>query len=92
MAEQKRGWIQPGISVGNVIVLVSMLVSVAVGWARLESGLAEHNRRIQELEQADKSLMNDRMDEARDLANMKTDLRWIRVTLERLERDWKSRE
>lgn len=92
MAEPRRGWIQPGISVGNVLVLISMFVSVAVGWARLESGLAEHNRRIQELEAADKSLVSERMREARDMADVRADMRWIRSTLERLERDLKGRK
>ncbi|MEP1576247.1 hypothetical protein [Roseibium album] len=92
MAEQKRPWIQPGISVGNVIVLGAMLVSIAIGWARLESGLADHDRRIEELEASDKALVKDRMVEARDLADMRADMRWIRDTLVRLEREWKARE
>ena len=92
MAEQRRGWIQPGISVGNLLVLGAMIVSIAIGWARLESGLADHNRRIRELEQADKLLVSERMREARYMADMKADMRWIRVTLERLERDLKRGE
>lgn len=44
------------------------------------------------LEGTDKSLMNERIKKARDVADMKADMRWIRVTLERLEREWKSRE
>ena len=76
MAEQKRSWIQPDISVGNLLVPGEMIVSIAIGWARLESGLADHDRRIEELEVSEKSLMKDRMAEARDLVGMRADLRW----------------
>lgn len=82
----------PGFTYGNLVLFVTIVVSVAGGWARVESGLADHDRRILELEDTDKSLMNERIKEARDVADMKADMRWIRVTLERLEREWKSRE
>ena len=35
----------PG-GIGNLLVLGAMIVSIASGWARLESGLADHDRRI----------------------------------------------
>lgn len=80
------------MSVGNLLVLGAMVVSISLGWARMENGLAEHNRRIQELEAADKSLVTERMREARDMADMRADMRWIRSILERLERDLKGRK
>jgi hypothetical protein len=92
MAEQKRGWIQPGISVGNIANAIIVLLALGAGWARMEAALGDHDRRIDDLETADKSLTSDRMREARDMADMKADMRWIRSTLERLERDLKRGE
>lgn len=91
MAEQKQGWIQPGISVGNLIVLASIGVSLAVGWTRLETGLESHDHRIAELEDGAKAMVAERMKQNGDMADLKADMRWIRVTLERLERDLKGR-
>ncbi len=65
-----------------------MIVSIAIGWAYLESRPADHDRRIDEPEASDKALMKDRMAEARGFA----DMRWSRDTLVRPEKDWKGRE
>jgi len=91
MAEQKQGWIQPSISWGNLIVLASIGVSLAVGWTRLETGLENHDHRIEELEDGAKAMVAERMKQNGDMADLKADMRWIRVTLERLERDLKGR-
>lgn len=91
MAEQRKGELFPGFSYGNVMVLAAMGVSIALGWGRLETGLAHHDRRIQELEDAGDRLMTERMREARDVADIKADMRWIRLSLERLEGEFKGR-
>lgn len=92
MAERTKGWIQPGVSVGNLIVLGTMLVTLTAAWGRMEMGLADHDRRIVTLEDSDKTLTVERMKEGRDMADLKADMRWIRATLERLERDLKARD
>lgn len=87
MAEERKRWIEPRVSLGNILVLVTIVSGLAAGWARLESALSYHNERIVELEDGAKALMNERMREARDVADMRADMRWIRDSLARLERD-----
>ncbi|TYC48696.1 hypothetical protein FMN50_26970 [Rhodobacterales bacterium] len=91
MPDSKQSWIQPGISVGNVIVLGTLLISLAVGWTRLEAGLEDHDDRIIKLEQSAEVQIAERIKQGSDMADMKADMRWIRLTLERLERELKSR-
>lgn len=94
MAEQKTRWIQPGVSVGNLIVLVSMLIGLAMGWARMESALGEHERRIGENASEVKELRQEQRTFSMGFAELKTDLRHLldemsrtRQALERLERE-----
>lgn len=92
MVEKTKGWIQPGISVGNLLVLATMLVTLTAAWGRMEMGLADHDKRIVVLEESEKALTAERMKEVRDMADLRADMRWIRATLERLERELKARE
>lgn len=92
MAEQRKRWIEPRISLGNLIVLGAMIGSLALGWGRLETGLAYHDERIQDLEEGAKMQTAERLKEARDVADMKADMRWIRDTLQRIDRDLRTQK
>ncbi len=92
MAETRTGFIEKRISLGNLIVLATIIGSLALGWGRLETGLAHHDQRIRDLEESSRARMAERIREARDVADMRADMRWIREALQRLERDLKSRD
>jgi hypothetical protein len=96
MAEQKARMVDNRISLGNVLTILALVVGFAVQWGMLSSDLRslreDYGRRITDLEEGWKTLGQERIREARDLADMRADMRWIRATLERLERDLKSRK
>lgn len=87
MAETKPRWIQPSVSLGNLITIGVLLASVAGGWAKIESGLAAHERRIAELEESDKETRAREIDQIRLLAEMSADLRYLRAAFERYDND-----
>ncbi len=84
------------ISLGNVLTILALVVGFAVQWGMLSSDLRslreDCGRRITDLWEGWKALGQERIREARDLADMRADMRWIRATLERLERDLKPRK
>lgn len=96
MAEPKPKMFDGRISAGSLITIALVISGFAVQWGVMRAEIAamreSYGQRIEELEASDKSLFKERMREARDVADMRADMRWIRSTLERLERDWKSRE
>ncbi len=94
MAEARHKWIQPGISMGNVIVLVTMVAGLAAGWGRLEAGLSNHDRRITENASDVKEIQRDLRPLSTELTEIRSDMKYLiqevgrtRQTLERLDRE-----
>lgn len=94
MAEQKSKWIQPGISMGNVIVLVTMVAGLAAGWGRLEAGLSSHDKRITENASDVKEIQRDLRPLSTGLTEIRSDMKYLiqevgrmRQTVERLNRE-----
>ncbi|MGX1496895.1 hypothetical protein ACSSV1_001931 [Labrenzia sp. MBR-25] len=96
MAEQKARMVDSRISLGNVLTILALVIGFGVQWGMFSSDLRsvreDYGRRITDLEEGWKSLGQERIREVRDLADMRADMRWIRATLERLERDLKPRK
>ncbi|EFO30915.1 hypothetical protein TRICHSKD4_4515 [Roseibium sp. TrichSKD4] len=92
MAEQKARLIQPGISVGNVVTILIMLCSLALGWGRMESALGDHERRILAGETERKEMRKAQSDFSTGFAELRADMRHVltevsrmRQTVERIE-------
>lgn len=94
MADQRKGMFQASFSLGNLVVLGTMIASLAVGWSRLETGLAHHDDRITETEQELKELRRDQRGFETSVAGLRSDMKHLltemartRETIERLERE-----
>jgi len=94
MTAPKSRWIQPGISVGNLIVLGSMLIGLATSWTTMQSALGEHERRITENADELKELRREQHTFSMGFAELRADMRHLleevsrtRKALEQLERE-----
>ena len=94
MAEAKARWIQPGISMGNVVTIVVLICSLALGWGRMESALGDHERRILAGEEERKEMRKAQSDFSAGFAELRADMRHVltevsrtRQTVERLDRE-----
>ena len=43
-----RRMIRPDISVGNILTVLAMIVTIAAGWSTMRATQAEHDRRMEE--------------------------------------------
>ncbi len=78
------------ISISTVIALVTLAMALAGGWTALQTSItgvetkvADHDRRIGEIEADGKAGRADSLRVLQDIAEIKTDLRYLRQAMER---------
>jgi hypothetical protein len=96
MPEQKSRTFENRMSTGNLINIAIVIAGFAAQWGFMQSQVNDmresFDKRIEKLEEGSEELFAERMREARDIAEMKANMHWIRNTLERLEQDLKRRQ
>ena len=74
-------WVMPLISI------ITMLVMLGVHWGLVQSQLSEHEEHILELQDRAVQGATDRLNIETRLTRIETDIAYIRMTLERMEKD-----
>ena len=85
MADEPKRWIRPDISVGNLITIGGLIVGLSVGWQKFDSTLEDHARRLAALETAERERQVDRVSQVQLLAELRSDLKYLRAAVERIE-------
>ncbi|SFT67264.1 hypothetical protein SAMN05444141_102680 [Pseudovibrio denitrificans] len=87
MAQEVRNkWIRSEISVGNIVTIIGLIVSLAIGWQELRSSQEDHGRRIVALEAKSLKADNDKIETVRFVAEIRSDIKYLRNAIERIER------
>lgn len=78
------------LSLSTIVALVSLAMALAGGWTSLSSAItgveakvADHDRRLGEIEADSKAGRADNTRVLQDIAEIKTDLRYLRQAIER---------
>jgi len=77
------------VSLGNILTIATLIVGLSAGWTQLKADQANIQRDQLRLEQAMQTrlqaLEQERVANVQLLAEMRTDIRYMRQTLERLD-------
>ena len=73
------------LSLGNALTIVTLIVGIAMGWQSVNSRVDVVETTATELKLRVDKLAADRQDDRNALTEIRTDLRYIRQSLERLE-------
>lgn len=87
----------PKFSIGNVITVGMLIVSLVIGWGTLTSSVSSNAQEIKQvstrvsvletgLATLIRELANEKVDQARILTQLQTDMSYTRVAVEKLER------
>jgi hypothetical protein len=87
----------PKFSIGNVITVGMLIVSLVIGWGALTSSVTSNAQEIQQvstrvsvletgLAALIRELASEKVDQARILTQLQTDMSYTRVAVEKLER------
>jgi len=69
------------ISVGNLLTIATVIVTVAVAWGVIRTQVATHDRKIETLEKLQEDSQKCQAALDVKLARIETDLQWIRHAL-----------
>jgi hypothetical protein len=79
------------VSLGNLITIATVIIGLSAGWTQLKADQANIQRDQNRLEQAManrlQALEQERIVTAQMLAEIRTDARWTRQAVERLEQE-----
>ncbi len=88
MAQDDRNrWVRPEISVGNIITIIGLAIGLIGGWLQLQSVQDDHGRRIVKLEEQSQKARDNELETVRFVAEIRSDIKYLRNALERIERD-----
>lgn len=76
---------KPELSLGNGLTILTLLVGIAISWQQVNSRVDFVENAAIELKLRVDKLAADRQDDRNALTEIRTDLRYIRQSLERLE-------
>jgi hypothetical protein len=76
---------KPELSLGNGLTILTLLVGIAISWQQVNSRVDFVETAATELKLRVEKLAADRQDDRNALTEIRTDLRYIRQSLERLE-------
>jgi hypothetical protein len=96
MADESKHFLRAYMSLGNVLTIAGGMIIAAVGWGKLEANQKSFQdamatmkqgfeRRITELEAETKDRAAREIKQAGWIAEMRTDIRYTREAIERLE-------
>jgi hypothetical protein len=87
VTEQLKKMLRLDISIGNLVTIATVIVGLTAGWVQLradQDGMKEaFGERLRELEQSEKERNRRDLNQVQILAEMRTDIRYLRETVER---------
>ncbi len=76
---------KPDLSIGNVFTIMTVIVGIAMGWQSVNSRVDAVEKAASDLKTKVEQLSNDRQNDRNAMTEIRSDLRYIRETLNRLE-------
>ncbi len=83
---------KPDLSLGNILTILTLIVGIAMGWQSVNSRVDVVENAATELKLRVEKLAADRQDDRNAMTEIRTDLRYIRQSLERLESTGEKRQ
>lgn len=79
--------IRKDISLGNIFTIITFVIGLTAGWTQLKADQATLDKRITDLEQDRRERSRQDLLMAQTLTEMRADIKYTRLAVERLERD-----